>query len=96
MKEITVIKSRMDRSSLSDQLAAKFLSENGPIVSGKALWETLGFRSAAAFRQAKAQGRLGLPVFSIPNRRGTFAYAEDVATWIKNLSKEVNAQNKEN
>ena len=83
-----MIKSNPEQSALSDDLAAKFLSENGPIVSGKVLWGTLGFRSAAAFRQAKAQGRLGLPVFSIPNRRGTFAYAADVADWLKNLAKE--------
>lgn len=85
-----MIKNTLDRSEFNGELAAKFLSENGPIVSGKILWETLGFRSAASFRQAKAQGRLGLPVFSIPNRRGTFAYAKDVATWLQNLEKEVN------
>lgn len=73
---------------LNEKLADQFLQNNGPIVSGKVLWEALGFRSASAFRQAKIEGRLGIDVFKIPNRRGNFAYAEEVAAWLRNLKTE--------
>lgn len=73
---------------LNEKLAEQFLQNNGPIVSGKALWEALGFRSASAFRQAKLEDRLGINVFKIPNRGGNFAYAEEVAAWLRNLKKE--------
>lgn len=72
----------------NEKLADQFLQNNGPIVSGKVLWEALGFRSASAFRQAKVEGRLGITVFKIPNRRGNFAYAEEVAAWLRNLKME--------
>jgi len=73
---------------LNKKLAGQFLYNNGPIVSGKALWETLGFRSASAFWQAKVENCLGTTVFKIPNRRENFAYAEETAAWLRNLKVE--------
>ena len=79
---------KLNLPHLNEKLAEQFLQSNGPIVSGKVLWEALGFRSASAFRQAKVEGRLGIKVFKIPKRRGNFAYAEEVATWFRNLKLE--------
>lgn len=68
------------------------LQEHGPLMSGEALWCCIGFKNAAAFRQAKTQGRLCVPVFSLPQRRGTFALTQDVADWIGNLAREAKEQ----
>ena len=62
-------------------------AENGPLISGEDLWRTLGFKNSAAFRQAKSNGRLEVRVFSLPNRRGTFAFTKDVTEWLNNLEK---------
>lgn len=81
--------SEINEFELSDELVDDFMSKHGPLVTGEDLWKTIGFTSAAAFRQAKVQGRLDLPVFSLPNRRGTFAFTKHVAEWLRNLAKEV-------
>lgn len=73
----------------ADQLADDFLEKHGTLVSGKALWGTLGFKNARAFRQAKSQGRLGLEVFTLPNRKGNFAFTQHVADWLRNVTQEV-------
>lgn len=72
-----------------DEVANELISTHGPLISGEDLWKTIGFTSAAAFRQARAQERLEITVFSLPNRRGTFAFTKHVADWLKNLAKEV-------
>lgn len=72
-----------------DQFADGLIAEHGPLMSGEALWQTLGFRSAASFRQAKSRNLLTIHVFSVSNRRGTFAFTHDVADWLKALVKEV-------
>lgn len=70
------------------QIADELLACHGPLISGEDLWRALGFSNASAFRQAKAQGRIEVPVFSLPNRRGTYAFTRHVADWLKNLAKE--------
>jgi len=77
-----------------DQLVEQLLSRHGPLMSGGDLWRTLGYSSGEAFRKARAQNRLEISVFSLPNRRGTFAFTRHVADWIKNLAMEVNSQTK--
>jgi hypothetical protein len=42
----------------------------------------LGFRSPAAFRVALSRGMIDVPFFILPNRRGRFALAKDIAAWI--------------
>ena len=69
----------------ADQLVAG----HGPLLSGEDLWRNLGFRNSAAFRQAKLRGQLDIRVFSLPNRRGTFAFTHDVADWLRSLDEEV-------
>jgi len=79
---------------VGEKLADELLSEHGPLISGEDLWRTMGFSNAGAFRQAKAQGRIEVPVFSLPNRRGTYAFTKHVADWLRNLAMEVNTRSK--
>lgn len=79
---------RIQEPTFADELANELLSKHGPLITGSDLWSTIGFTSAAAFRQAKAQDRLEIPVFSLPNRRGTYAFTKHVADWLRNLAKE--------
>lgn len=76
------------------ELANKLIEENGPFISGETLWKTLGYPSAAAFRQAKSQGRLDVRVFKLPNRRGNFAFTHEVAEWLQKVAKEVQMQSR--
>ncbi|WBY18018.1 hypothetical protein PF049_14150 (plasmid) [Erythrobacteraceae bacterium WH01K] len=71
------------------QLADALLDGSGPFLTGTALWKALGFPSAAAFRKAKARGGVGVRVFKLPGRSGTFAFTEDVAEWLRAIDKEV-------
>jgi len=84
-----VTKIAQDKETPREVLVRQLFEKNGPLMSGEALWRTIGFTNAAAFRQAKSQGRLGVPVFSVPRRRGTFAFTKDVANWLINLEREV-------
>lgn len=81
--------SEAKRPKVEAEVTQWLLQEHGPLMSGEALWRSIGFKNSAAFRQAKYQGRLCVPVFSIPQRRGTFALTKDVADWIGKQSKEV-------
>jgi hypothetical protein len=56
-----------------------------PLIGGKELILSLGYPSAAAFRQAQRRGQLPIEVFSIPNRRGKFALRADFAHWLNSL-----------
>ncbi|MGB0908007.1 MAG: hypothetical protein ACPGVT_10980 [Maricaulaceae bacterium] len=79
---------RLQPIHFGEELAGDLISKHGPLISGEELWKTIGFTSAAAFRQAKAQDRLDIPVFSLPNRRGTFAFTRHVADWLRSLAEE--------
>jgi len=75
--------------NISPNLKHQFLGDRyGPLLSGKDLWSALGFKNSSAFRKAKSEGRLGVKVFSIPNRRGSYAYTKDVSAWLSNLNSE--------
>lgn len=71
-----------------NKLAEDLLRSSGPLLPTDALWRALQFPSSAAFRQAKARGRLNVKVFKIPGRRGTYAFTQDVADWLRNLDRE--------
>ena len=70
------------------KLAEHLVDGSGPFPTGEALWKSLGFPSAAAFRKAKERGRLGVRVFKLPDRSGTFAFTQDVAEWLRAIDKE--------
>lgn len=68
------------------------LKNSGPLLTGEKLWRSLGFSSSAAFRQAKMRGQIEIRIFRIPNRRGNFAYTQDVIAWLYGLERNDNAQ----
>ena len=56
-----------------------------PLVGGADLEKLLGFKSSGAFRQAVHRNTLPIPVFSLANRRGKFAFKKDIAEWFQGL-----------
>jgi hypothetical protein len=75
-----------DPTDAYDMLVSELASRFGPLLGGHDLVQVLGFPNAAAFRQARRQGRLGVHVFDLPSRRGKFALTSDVARWLANVS----------
>jgi len=69
----------------NESLAANNCEGLIPLIGGKELFLSLGYPSAAAFRQAQRRGQLPIEVFSIPNRRGKFALRADFARWLNSL-----------
>lgn len=67
---------------LRSQLRLSLLSTHGPLLSGEALATAMGFRSQASLRQARLRGQVGVPLFTVPRRRGWFALTQDVADWL--------------
>jgi len=61
-------------------------NQHGPILGGADLSKALGYRSQAAFRQARRRGRVEVKLFSLPNRRGVFALGIEVAQWLAKAS----------
>lgn len=51
-----------------------FIEKYGPLIGGADLCRLLGYRSGDPFRQAKRRNQLPVGVFSVPQRRGTYAY----------------------
>ena len=72
----------MNRKDLRKSLENDLLRLYGPILTGDALWRSLGYTSKEAFRQALSRGTVPVHIFSIQNRRGKFALAKDVAQFL--------------
>lgn len=64
----------------------ELLERHGPIIGGLDLAHAMGYRSLAAFRQARRRGQVEVQLFSLPNRRGVFALVAEVARWLANAS----------
>ena len=58
------------------------LERFGPLLSGRPLWQALGYHSAQAFQKAARRGVLPVHTFRIEYRRGLFAYSAEVARWL--------------
>lgn len=54
----------------------------GPIASAEALRELLGCRTTSALNHALTQGEFGFATFTLPKRRGQFAFTSEVAAWL--------------
>lgn len=67
---------------LARELNEQIVRQFGPILSSEGLVKALGYRSTAAYRQAVTRDTVPVPLFQIPNRRGRFALARDVAIWL--------------
>lgn len=72
-------------ADLKTQLRESLLRLHGPLLGGNPLAAALGHRSAASLRQARRRGQIGVPLFTVPNRRGWFALTQDVADWLADM-----------
>lgn len=68
--------------ALASELEVALRDRYGLMVGSTALWRELGYSSYEAFRKAKQRGRIEVPLFDVPNRRGSFALSREVANWI--------------
>ena len=69
---------------LVEQLYEDLCARHGPILGGGDLAQAMGYRTLAAFRQARRRGQVEVALFTLPNRRGVFALGLDVARWLAN------------
>lgn len=74
------------RAASLRQLEAQLIRAYGAIVGGARLTQALGYPTQQAFRQAVARGRVPVPLFTIPGRRGKFAQIQDIARWVYGLA----------
>lgn len=72
--------------ALGDAIYEDLRKQHGPILGGEDLSKALGYRSLAAFRQARRRGQVEVELFSLPNRRGVFALVFEVAQWLAKVS----------
>lgn len=75
---------------LVEQLETDLLALYGPLIGGRDLQRVLGYRTAAAFRQAIARQKLPVNVFTLPNRKGRFCLAKDIARWLAESGRPTN------
>lgn len=72
--------------SRQQDLRNAMAQQYGPLLTGPQLVQALGYRNAAALRQARRQKRIGVPVFAAPSRKGLCALTSDVADWLHSIS----------
>lgn len=82
------------RAASLPQLEAQLIRTYGVIVGGARLTQALGYPTQQAFRQAVARGRVPVPLFTIPGRRGKFAQSQDIARWVHGLGSDPATQAK--
>jgi hypothetical protein len=67
-----------------DDLSARWVAKTyGGLVPAKDLSQLLGFATSAALRRAHATGRLPIPLFRLQGRRGWFAHAGDISSYLR-------------
>lgn len=70
------------KSGLARELNDELVRRYGLLLSPSDLAKVLGYPSANAYCQAVVRGTVPVPLLRIPNRRGKFALARDVAVWL--------------
>lgn len=70
------------KNKLAEELERDLTAKHGVILSSSILIQVLGYSTPEAFRQSLARKTVPVLVFRIPNRRGHFALAKDVAAWL--------------
>lgn len=73
------------QESLEHEIFEDLKNKYGFLMSGNDVAKQLGFKSTEAFRQAVFRKKLSINIFTIPNRKGKFAYSKDVAEWLASL-----------
>ena len=72
----------------SDDLLERLLEQNGPLMTGKSLYQALGYKSWAGFAKAVRIRIVEIDIFHLPGRKGRYAKTSDVANWINKLNTE--------
>lgn len=75
----------MQTHQYSKLLVAEIKEKYGEIIGGYDLAKLLGYKSTASFRQAISRNQIPFSTFNIENRKGRFAYTNDVLDWLTNL-----------
>lgn len=78
----------MSNSDKYSDLADQMVKQYGPILGGTELRNVLGFKAASTFNRAKRLNLIGVHIFQLPNRRGSYALTADVADWLNRMSKQ--------
>lgn len=56
-------------------------------VSGRALWQALGFANERAFQRARQANQVPIPLYPLPGQaRGVYARSDDLAHHLANLN----------
>lgn len=56
-------------------------------VSGRALWQALGFANERAFQRARQANLAPIPLYPIPGKgRGVYARSDDLANYLARLN----------
>ncbi|RZG43273.1 hypothetical protein [Acinetobacter wuhouensis] len=75
----------MQINQQSKLLIAEIKEKYGEIIGGYDLAKLLGYKSTASLRQAISRNQIPFTTFNIENRKGKFAYTNDVINWLTNL-----------
>jgi hypothetical protein len=63
----------------------KYFERFGPLMQGRDVWRALGYPTQSAFAMARRRGTVPIKLYLVPERRGVFAYTEDVARWVSSV-----------
>lgn len=85
---------RQQRTQVKE-ISAFLMERYGPLLSREDLIKVLGFPSAEAFDRYVQRGNLALRLVRLPNRRGVFALAPEVARYLVEISWSGDAPGKE-
>lgn len=56
-------------------------------VSGRALWQALGFANERAFQRARQANQVPIPLYPLPGQsRGVYARSDDLARYLASLN----------
>ena len=74
----------VDQTEFETRLRAELSAKHGEVLNARQLADSLGYPSTTALHRAIKSGRLEIPTFRIPQRRGVFALASEVASSVAN------------
>jgi len=57
-------------------------------IGGADLRAALGYKTAIAFRVAISRGKVGVPLFKIPGRKGYWCLVKDISMWLAEVSED--------
>lgn len=86
--DLEAVRLRDMERSIADHLMCRY----GPVLNIGALVETLKFPSKDALERSLERGHLRLAITDMPNRRGKFALAQNVARYLVEMSTEKDCQ----